>query len=484
MDKSIEDALQTNDAASKALLSKPLLGIPFAGKDSGAIKGLRFASGIPARKDIRADVDSTLVTMLRNAGGIPICMTNVPECLLFWDTANKSFGRTHNPYNKNAIPGGSSGGVCSAISSGASLIGIGSDIGGSIRIPSYFCGVYGHCCSCETVPLDHHWPPYAESRKKMVSYGPITRYVQDIRPLLKIYTSQSNDKLNFDHPFDLKKLKVYYLLELDDESLTKTDEELKHGILRVVDKLRSEVAEVREAKLKYLNSAFKLWMFKMKADDANKLSFEMNNREGHLNVYLEFLRYFINCSQHTFASITTAIFQDLSASSLVQNSVELKKQYDALYKEVHDILDDNSVLIMPTYPEVEVKPPGCFLKFKNTCYTGVFNTLRVSMTQAPIGLSKKGLPMGIQIIGEYVLEVVIHPTNGCLLSNIGKHLNDNVTLSVAEYLDAAGYAGWVPPTKVNAWGKSSSTIATATPAGTATISTTRANIARLKVNKV
>ena len=100
---------------------------------------------------------------------------NVVQCR--WDTVNKSFGRSNNPYNKSLIPGGSTGGNASLMSSAGGLVGVSSDIGGSIRIPGLFCGVYGHCCSVETVPLDIQWPPYAESRKKLVSYGPMTRLV-------------------------------------------------------------------------------------------------------------------------------------------------------------------------------------------------------------------------------------------------------------------------------------------------------------------
>lgn len=403
VDDAIEKALRApNDPESVSLLSKPLLGIPITGKDCGAIKGLRFTAGVPGRKNVVADEDSTLAKMLRDAGGIPICMTNVPECLIFWDTFNKSFGRTHNPYNKNAIPGGSSGGLGALIASGASLIGLGSDIGGSIRMPAGFCGLYGHCCSVESVPIDHHWPPCAPSRKKMLSYGPITRYVQDIRSLLRVYTSQSEHNFNFDKPVvDMKKLKVYYLLEINDESLTKTDEEIKKGIMRVVDKLRSEGAEVREAKIKSFDSAFELWMYKMRAKDANPLAFEMNNREGLVNLYTELAKCLVGLSSHTLAVITTAIYQDLAAS-LTKDTQQLERNYQALFQEVADLLDDDSVLILPSHPEIEVKPPGCYLKFKNTCYTGVFNTLRLTMTQVPIGLSKKGHPMGMQIIGKTV----------------------------------------------------------------------------------
>ncbi len=85
--------------------SQPLLGIPFSGKDSIAIKDLFYTSGAPARKGIKASEDASVIKFVRKSGAIPVCITNVPELLLWWDANNKLYGQSFNPYDKSVITG-------------------------------------------------------------------------------------------------------------------------------------------------------------------------------------------------------------------------------------------------------------------------------------------------------------------------------------------------------------------------------------------
>ena len=106
VDKRVKYEIETNEPLNGVSIhSQPLLGIPFSGKDSVPIKDMLYCAGCPARKLIRAKEDSPLVSYLREAGAIPICMTNVPELLMWWNTHNKTFGQTYNPYDKSIIPG-------------------------------------------------------------------------------------------------------------------------------------------------------------------------------------------------------------------------------------------------------------------------------------------------------------------------------------------------------------------------------------------
>lgn len=428
LDQQIEEQLSRNGKLDQSLQSKPFLGIPYSGKDSIAIKGLRFTSGIPDRKDTKAEVDSTFAELWRSAGAIPLCMSNVPELLLWWDTVNKSFGRTNNPYNKSLIPGGSTGGNASLISSAGSLLGMASDIGGSVRIPANFCGVYGHCCSVETVPLDNQWPPYVESRKKLVSWGPLTRYAADLRQMVKICTSKSEESLQIDKDVDVKNMKVYYITQFDDPSLTPVHEDVKQSIRIAAKHLQSLGATVREVKLTHMKDPFNIWMTKMSTDDVSQMPYEMTNRKGKVNLWLELIRCLLGMSPHTLIVIFTGIFQQLSATFGSNKSFYLK-QHELLKKEIDQLLGDDGILLAPSHPEVGVKPISCLLKFKNTSYTGVFNTLRVCMTQIPLGLNPKGLPIGMQAISA--------------------HLNDHLPLKVAELLDKE-FGGWVAPTEIKA----------------------------------
>src|SRR5205823_12937994 len=112
----------------------PFSGVPITVKECMGVCGLRKTSGLVARKDFVADVDGTAVARLRAAGAIPLGVTNVPELMMWMETYNKVYGRTNNPYDPTRTVGGSSGGEGAIIGSGASPLGVGADIGGSIRI--------------------------------------------------------------------------------------------------------------------------------------------------------------------------------------------------------------------------------------------------------------------------------------------------------------------------------------------------------------
>ncbi|KAM7309386.1 fatty-acid amide hydrolase 2-A [Ixodes scapularis] len=122
----------------------PLLGVPFTVKNNVAVKGCVFDAGSLYWKGQRADEDAAVVSLMRRAGAIPLAISNVPELCLSSDCSNMVYGTTRNPYDTNRSPGGSSGGEGSLLASAASVIGIGTDMAGSIRIPAYRCGIFGH----------------------------------------------------------------------------------------------------------------------------------------------------------------------------------------------------------------------------------------------------------------------------------------------------------------------------------------------------
>lgn len=254
----------------------------------------------------------------------------------------------------------------------------------------------------------------------------MARYVADLRPLVKMYTSMSEEQLKLDETVDVTKLKVYYLTQIDDPSLTPVCDDIQQSIRIAAKHLQSLGATVHEAKIVNLKKPFNLWMAKMSGDDTNKMAFEMTNRNGTVNLFTEMIRCLLGQSPHTFTVLCTAIFQEISAK-LSGNKEQYLEQHQKLKNELDRLLGNDGVLLLPTCPELAVKPVSCFLKFKNTCYSGVFNTLRVAMTQIPLGLNAKGIPVGMQAIAT--------------------HLNDHLTIQVAELLDQE-FGGWVPPTKI------------------------------------
>lgn len=135
------------DAADRARAAGepvgPLHGLPLTIKDNVAVTGTDATMGMRARCGQPDSEDAVLVMELRRLGAIVLGKTNVPQLLLAQETENAIFGVTNNPWNLGRVPGGSSGGEAAAVAAGMTPIGIGTDIGGSIRIPAHFCGLYG-----------------------------------------------------------------------------------------------------------------------------------------------------------------------------------------------------------------------------------------------------------------------------------------------------------------------------------------------------
>ncbi|RMZ93029.1 fatty-acid amide hydrolase 2, partial [Brachionus plicatilis] len=192
-DQAIEEARQVDQIMSNYLIddkysksSAPLLGVPFSCKESIAAKGMPNSSGLVSRKNYTAQEDSAVVKYMQEAGAILICVTNTSECCMWIESSNYITGTTRNPYNPSRIVGGSSGGEACIISACGSVWGIGSDIGGSIRIPSLFNGIYGHKPTLDLVPNDFQFPSFTGIQNKMLSIGPMCRYASDLSHLFKI----------------------------------------------------------------------------------------------------------------------------------------------------------------------------------------------------------------------------------------------------------------------------------------------------------
>jgi fatty acid amide hydrolase 2 len=193
-------------------VKKPFLGVPISTKDCIKVKGLLNTSGLYHRKDYRAEHDAPVIKQMREAGAIPFALTNTSELCMWWESVNCVHGRTNNPYDTNRIVGGSSGGEGAIQGSAASPFGIGSDIGGSVRMPAFFNGIFGHKPSRYVINNnDQHPAPFSEEQASMLSCGPMVRYAVDLKPMMKAMALKEKlPALRLDEPVDVKKLKVFY----------------------------------------------------------------------------------------------------------------------------------------------------------------------------------------------------------------------------------------------------------------------------------
>lgn len=141
--EAIAAAKRADEERRKGHIRGPLHGLPVTIKESISMEGHASTLGVPARKNTLSSEDALIVRLLRAAGAVILGRTNVSQLLLFHESRNPLFGQTANPWNLARGPGGSSGGEAAAIASGQSLFGVGTDIGGSIRVPAHFAGIAG-----------------------------------------------------------------------------------------------------------------------------------------------------------------------------------------------------------------------------------------------------------------------------------------------------------------------------------------------------
>jgi len=186
--------------ATEKTVKGPLHGIPVTIKEMAGVKGFKQTSGAPALKDFTPVGDSTVAARLKAAGAIVLGTTNNMELGLAFDSDNHLYGRTKNPYDLNRTAGGSSGGEGAIIAAGGSPLGIGTDLGGSIRVPSHFCGIVGLKPTQNSVSLFHHGALGVEMLTgflpSMINTGPMARYVSDIELALEIISGA-----DFEDPF-------------------------------------------------------------------------------------------------------------------------------------------------------------------------------------------------------------------------------------------------------------------------------------------
>jgi fatty acid amide hydrolase len=181
-DQALAEAKAADERRARGQAPGPLDGVPISVKDSIFVAGTPSTGGLVSRADHRADRDSPLVARLRAAGAIVVAKTNVPQMLLYIESDNPLFGRASNPWSLERSPGGSSGGEGATVAAGGSALGLGTDLGGSIRIPAHANGIHGLKPTSGRLPLDGTFDALlAPGQEVMVpSPGPLARRVEDL----------------------------------------------------------------------------------------------------------------------------------------------------------------------------------------------------------------------------------------------------------------------------------------------------------------
>ena len=181
-------AAQADAAIAKGILIGPLHGLPVTMKDSIEVVGLATTAGVPQRAHAISTTTAPVAQSVLDAGAVLLGKTNLPPYATDWQTSNPLFGRTNNPWDRTRTPGGSTGGGAAALAAGLTALEFGSDLGGSLRIPPAFCGVYGHRPSETAVLRSGHIPgsPLENPAIVMNVLGPLARSAADLDLALSI----------------------------------------------------------------------------------------------------------------------------------------------------------------------------------------------------------------------------------------------------------------------------------------------------------
>ena len=239
-ERALERARAIDDARSRGEATGLLAGLPMTIKDTFDVAGMAASSGL-AEFRRRMTGDAVAVAHARHAGAVIWGKTNVPVMAGDWQTANRLYGVTNNPWDLTRTPGGSSGGAAAALASRVTSLEIGSDIGGSLRVPASFCGVYAHKPTWGMVSPRGHVPPHpgSHAERDLNVVGPMARSARDLRLLLSVI--EAGALASKAAPADLKTVRIGLWL---DDPLCPLDPEVRATLEAFAADLRAAGAAV------------------------------------------------------------------------------------------------------------------------------------------------------------------------------------------------------------------------------------------------
>lgn len=400
-----EDALADAERADASLargeIKGSLHGVPITIKDSFDTEGVVSTGGTKGRAHYVPAEDATVVARLKAAGAILLGKTNTPELTFAWETDNLVYGRTNNPYNIEKSPGGSSGGAAAILASGGSALDIGSDTGGSIRLPSHFCGTVGIRPTSGRVPRTGHIISYiAGAEDAFTQIGPMARFVEDLILTLPIIAGVDwRDPAIVPMPLgnprevNLKSLKVSF--HTDNGIVTPTPEIMAtiRNAAKACADIGCAVEEKRPTGIEKFYPLLKKWELSDTGLVDRLLKLAGTTERG------PFLK----------------LPEKPPKPMLLTEYGEFLEQVDSFRSEMLGFLKDYDVILCPVNAHVAL-PHGAAQKEAERgafTYTQVYSITGWPGAVVRGGTSPEGLPIGVEIIGrpwreDVVLAVAAH----------------------------------------------------------------------------
>ncbi len=398
--------------AEKAILRGdhfgPLHGVPVSIKSSIDVAGHRCEAGTRLRAGYIAAADAPLVARLRAAGAVILGVTNTPELLMAWETDNLLYGRTNNPWDVARTAGGSSGGEAAAIAAGLSAGGVGSDGGGSIRVPAHFCGICGLKPTPGRIPSTGHFPKSGGPFALIGVVGPMARTVEDVRTLFEVMAGW-DDGDPCAAPVELREIQETALRGInigffEDDGRTPVTRETRSSLNHAASLLSSCGFPVEPFRPEGLEPARRLW-------------WEFFGTAGGMILGPMILESTLRGHESELSPILRE-FQSWTSAAPAHTGDSLLAAWlgrDAVREEILLQMRKYPVLICPVaaipafhHGEREWQVEGKTVKYLDAwSYCEWFNLLGFPAAVVPMGYSEEGLPIAVQIVGRPWQEEVV-----------------------------------------------------------------------------
>lgn len=384
-----------SEAAVGGSATGPLHGVPISIKSSIDVAGMKRESGTRLRTGNVATEDAPLVSRLRSAGAIVLGVTNTPEFLMAWETDNLLYGRTNSPWDLERTPGGSSGGEAAAIASGMSAGGVGSDGGGSIRVPSHFSGICGLKPTPGRIPATGHFPPSGGPFAFIGVVGPMARTVPDLNLLFEVMQGPNDGDtcaapvpLRRASPQEIKNLTIGYF---EDDGRTPVAPEIRAAVCTAADVLARSGFCVKHFRPEGLEEARVLWKKFFVKMGGMLIDPMFTGREPDASPTLkEFLQW-------------SAAEPSLSGPAVLDTWI----RRDAVRTKVLEQMREYPILLCPPaaipafrHGERNWTIEGKWVEYLDAwSYTEWFNLLGNPAAVVPVSYTNNGLPIGVQVVG-------------------------------------------------------------------------------------
>lgn len=412
-------ALRADESLVRGEVVGPLHGVPFSIKDSIEVKGTVCTGGTLGRRNAQpSERDAEVVRRLRQAGGIPIARTNLPDLLFAFESANLLFGTTNNPYDLACTPGGSSGGETALIAACGSPCGLGSDAAGSVRLPAAFCGIAGIKPTSGRLPRTGHFPPAGGWIEALWQIGPMSRRVEDLVTMMRLLAGGDGaDPTVIDMPFRepgevrLWDLRVAFYT---DNGIAQAGDDVDRAVRQAAKALDGAALCVEEARPPCLEQTYDLEMKLIGPDGGDSLR-----------------QYLAGLGSHECHPLLIAWLEKLEPyRTTLEGFAAYWSEWDSYRKSLRSFLSRYDVILCPAYTGPAL-PHGVSTEegnFRGFSHTMAYNLAGWPAATVRCDSSVNGLPLAVQVAAS--------------------PFREDIVLAVAQHLENV-FGGWQPIRPLN-----------------------------------